>query len=336
MEQNRESQQACQPGQGNTRQNASGEGNTRQQYVCNGTDDKHLYDLVDPKDNVRVLEEVALVASLLSLGGCEQPLTALHEDIVRLFSGRFPGYRRSTTKYHNLEHTCAVVLATARLLHGCVLDGILRLSERDFLLCVMAAYFHDTGMIQEEGDTEGTGAKYTVGHEQRSIVFMERYLASHGYAEADIRSCADMIRCTILSLPPENIVFSADGDSVLGCIVGAADLLAQMADRTYLEKLHLLFQEFEEAKLPGFSSEQELIMQTEAFYTNVAKKRLEGGLKGLYTHMRSHFRERWGRDEDLYATSIEANIRYISDLANACRENPACYEELLRRRVGPK
>ncbi len=292
---------------------------------------KHLYDYVDPKVPEKVLGEILHIAGEMSLQDVGDAVTRVHADIVRLFNGKYPGYRRSTAKYHNLEHTCSVALATARLLHGCVLEGCLTVSGNDLLLSLLAAYFHDTGMIQEEGDTEGTGAKYTIGHEQRSVVVLEGYMRERNFDDSDIAACADMINCTILNLSPDDIRFVSPQVGVLGRIVGTADLVAQLADRTYLEKLRLLFLEFEEANLPGFSSELELIMKTEAFYTNVAKRRLDAGLGHLYVHMRRHFRERYGLDEDLYAKAIEGNIEYISRLAARCKQSPECYEELLRR-----
>lgn len=292
---------------------------------------KHLYDVVDPRGADDVLGETLHIAKALSLDGVDSTIRGVHADIIRLFNGEFPGYRRSTAKYHNLEHTCSVVLATARLLHGCVLDRVLDLSGREFMLCIMSSYFHDTGLIQEVGDTEGTGAKYTIGHEQRSIDFMRRYMSAGGFAVADMRACEEMIKCTILNMSPDDISFSSPKIGLLGRIVGTADLIAQLADRTYLEKLGLLFLEFQEAKLPGFSSELDLIMKTEAFYTNVAKRRMIGGLQSLYLHMVSHFRQRWGVCEDLYSNAIDRNIAYIKVLAEKCKEEADCYDESLRR-----
>lgn len=278
------------------------------------------HDFVDPKNSGEVLEETVHIATLLSLGETERAIASVHDDIVRLFSGRYPGYRGSTTQYHDLEHTCSVVLATGRLLHGCALDFVVRPTPPDFLRCIMAAYFHDTGLIQVAEDTEGTGAKHTVGHEQRSIVFMEGYLTARGYGRDDVRACAEMIECTILDLSPDAIGFSSPNAGLLGRIVGTADLVAQLADRAYPAKLGRLSLEFAEAGLSGLSSEFDLVIKTEEFYSDVARNRLDGGLGGLHTHMRSHFRARWGLDEDLYHSSISANIQYVSDLAEAYRK----------------
>lgn len=294
---------------------------------------KHLYDFIDPQNPDLVLNEILHIARLVSADSICGRLSAVHADIVRLFNGEYPGYRANTTKYHNLEHTCSVALATARLMHGCTLDGVIAPSPRDVLVCLAAAYFHDTGLIQERGDTEGTGAKYTVGHEERSIRLMRRYMEANAFSADDIRDCAHMIQCTILNLDPKNIPFVSEQMALLGRIVGSADLIAQLADPTYLEKLRLLFLEFEEAKLPGFASEMELIMKTEAFYSNVAKRRLDGGLTGVYRHMQPHFRNRLDIGDDLYAVAMEGNIAYIRKLADQCQQQPECYDDLIRREL---
>ena len=63
--------------------------------------------------------------------------------------------------------------------------------------------------------------------------------------------------------------------------MGSADLLAQLADRLYLEKLLLLFMEFEEARLPEFETALELLQKTADFYDSVARKRLDEQLGGV-------------------------------------------------------
>jgi hypothetical protein len=85
-----------------------------------------------------------------------------------LFNGKYPGYSECNTKYHNLEHTISVALATARLVHGSHLEGH-EFSPKNILLALVASLFHDAGLIQAEGDINGSGAKYTIGHEERRI-----------------------------------------------------------------------------------------------------------------------------------------------------------------------
>ena len=118
---------------------------------------------------------------------------------------------------------------------------------------------------------------------------------------------------------------------MIGKIVGSSDLLAQMADRNYLEKLFLLFKEFEEAGLPGFDSELDLLQKTETFYNSTARQRLNEEFNGISRVMRTHFKERWGIDKDLYAESILKNITYLKTTVAKCEEDFACYFENLRR-----
>ena len=113
--------------------------------------------------------------------------------------------------------------------------------------------------------------------------------------------------------------------------MGTADLLAQMADRQYLEKLLLLYEEFEEAGLPGYGSEIELLKKTEGFYESVVRKRFSQELGDMAELMTTHFSARWGLKQDFYAQSISANLEYLAQIMNNCRENPVCYLKTLRR-----
>lgn len=254
----------------------------------------------------------------------------IFKDIDLLFRGQYPGYRSSNTKYHDFEHTISVVLATARLIHGCAEEGI-EFQPRDILMTLIASLLHDVGLIQEKDDKEGSGAKYTVGHEERSITFLKEYLPGKDFAVEEIDTCANFIRCTILSLLPEEVPFSSPEHRNLGYIVGTADLLAQMADRFYLEKLLLLYKEFEEARLPGFDSELELLQKTKAFFEIVAQKRLNDDLGGVCQHMRAHFKHWMSIDADLYSESINNHIAYLESLTEKCGNSLDCYLENLRR-----
>lgn len=265
------------------------------------------------------------------LNGAETDLfERIFEDIELLFKGEYPGYRSSNTVYHDFEHTLSVVLATARLIHGCSVDGLTFLS-RETLLALIGSFLHDVGLIQEKSDLEGSGAKYMVGHEERSVTFLNKYLPDKGFSAGEIETCSNFIRCTILSLAPCQVPYSSTKRQKLGYIVGSADLLAQMADRLYLEKLLLLYQEFEEARLPGYGSELELLRKTKGFFEVVAKKRLNENFGGICRHMRTHFKSWLNIDQDLYAESINNNITYLESLAPICGDSIACYLENLRR-----
>ena len=64
---------------------------------------------------------------------------------------------------------------------------------------------------------------------------MRHYFLDKGYKEDDIIDCAHIIQCTILALSPKDITFRTKEIEILGKIVGTTDLLAQIADRIYLE-----------------------------------------------------------------------------------------------------
>ena len=276
------------------------------------------------------MSEIESIVSLVAADFDFAAIAPVFEDTVRLFDGQYPGYRSSLTKYHDAHHTLSVTLATGRLLHGCFLAGH-TFSPNDVFLALTASLFHDAGLIQKESDTQGTGAKYTVGHEERSVAFAAAYLAERGATARDADTCAAIIRCTIMVVPPESVVFPSPDSAILGQVVGSADLLAQMADRQYLEKLVLLFKEFQEARLPGFDSELDLLQKTSDFYFNIANKRLREGLGGVCDHMRLHFKDYCGMDTDMYATSIEKNIHYVEKLQQQCGDSYECYLTNLKR-----
>jgi hypothetical protein len=283
---------------------------------------------VDDAD--RALEEtMALVPAVLDDDGTAM-FGRLFADVRAIFEGQYPGYRASNTRYHDFGHTASVVLATARLFHGCKVDG-LSFSPKRILLTLIAAFFHDTGLIQTENDRHGSGAKYTVGHEERSVGFFRKYLAGKDFLENEIENGANFIRCTILDRLPLSIPFPDEESRTCGYILGSADLLAQMADRLYLEKLLLLFKEFEEARLPGFDSELDLLHKTKDFYTLIAEKRLNKDLGGVRAFMRAHFRQWFNLDADVYSEAISKTIRYLEMVIDYCQDSFDCYLEYLRR-----
>ncbi|MDD3313173.1 MAG: hypothetical protein PHP91_13630, partial [Pseudodesulfovibrio sp.] len=194
-----------------------------------------LYDFVDPADAECVRREVEETVRDFFPGYDGVLFRRAFEDVQKLFFGMYPGYQASNTKYHDFEHTCSVVLADVRLIYGAMAEGNI-FAEEDVVKGLLAALFHDVGLVQTTRDTEGTGAKYTVGHEECSIQFMRENLAGvlHGDGIEDI---ADCIRCTILAMSPSKVAFRTDDMRFMGYFLGSADLLAQIADRYYLEKL---------------------------------------------------------------------------------------------------
>lgn len=289
-----------------------------------------LYDLIDSQEPEDIYNEIVLILDSLGAGAIVDRFRMVYEDIVRLFYGEYSGYRASNTKYHNLEHTTMVTLAATRLIDGYVKGGG-KFDPENILMALLAALYHDSGLIQTVQDRKGTGAKYTIGHEERSVAFMRKNLADKPFSDAQVEDCAQLIKCTNLDLGIEDIGFRTTEIETLGKIVGSADLLAQMADRHYLEKLVLLFKEFEEAGIPQFDSEVELLSKTEGFYKNVARKRLVKEFDNVSENMLYHFRGRWGIDRDLYYESINNNIKYLKSIFSEGGKGEQLYRGFLKR-----
>ena len=286
-----------------------------------------LYDLVKPHDPETVLTEVRYLLSLMLPDGDFSFVETLYADIIQLFQGSFPGFRECTTKYHDLEHTSSVLLSFMRLLHGAHVHGV-AVSESGILTGACCALFHDTGLIQTTDDRKGTGAKYSVGHEYRSSDFARQYLRERGFPRQFAADCATVILSTMVELPFGEILFRNEELRLLGQILGTADVLAQMADRSYLEKLLLLYQEFQEAGIPGFDTELTLLEKTEGFYKDIAKTKLDKEFGNVKRYMKLHFLHRWNMNKDLYEESIKNNIAYLKTILDSHRQT---YRSMLRR-----
>ena len=289
---------------------------------------KSVYEKIFISSPEEIYEEIIYTISLITDDFNPRLFKSAFNDTVKVFSGKYKGYRESNTSYHDIDHTLSVTLTAARLMHGCM-DEI-TLSPKDILTGLISALFHDIGLIQTSDDTEGTGAKYTVGHEQRSIAFMEAYLTKKRAAKKMIADSTKIIESTILSISPKDLTFRNDEIYMLGKIIGSADLLGQVADRDYFKKLFSLYLEFEEAGVPGYDSELDLIKKTEGFYTNVVKKRLVEDLDNVAKLMFNHLKKRWGVKKDLYQESITENIVDIKKFLAKIESGTRSYEEILK------
>jgi len=290
------------------------------------------YDLINYNSKSGTYTEILKTLSLVVPDFDTSYLKNVYSDIICLFNGDYPGYRASNTKYHNLEHTCSVTLATARLIHGLHVQGK-RFSSPVILLGLVGALFHDTGLIQREEERGGTGAQYTIGHEERSVELMGKYLTSGGFSAEDINDCGNIILSTNLNLTLGEISFRSDETRSMGRVVGSADLIAQMADRNYLEKLPLLFLEFKEARMSGFVTPLELFKNTGEFYHSVVRTRLTKEMGNVSSAALFHFKERWGIDRDLYAEAITNNIKYMTRIYDDCAESFDCVLKKIRRKI---
>jgi len=292
--------------------------------------DLQLSQLIDTSDSKKVIDEVCYILKLVDKDYETGFIEKVYEDTSSVYSGTYPGYRECTCPYHDFNHIKDVFLAMARLIHGATIRGY-RFSKKEIDLGLLSALFHDIGLIQEEGDNDGTGAKYTLVHIERGIDFSRNYLRGQGFGEEDILYVSSLIRCTDTSLKVKDVDFFSESHELMGKLLGTADLIGQISNRNYLEKLPYLFMEFKEGNVPGYKDENEFdfIKNTLDFY-KWAIRRLKNDLDSVCEFARDHFRERWNIDENLYILAMERNMKYLEHILKTDAKN---YRKYLRRRV---
>lgn len=240
------------------------------------------------------------------------PAKAVFDDVVRLHRGGYPGYRPINTLYHDLHHTLDVFLCAVRLLHGAQVSGM-ALDGAEITTAIIAALMHDVGYAQLHGDDTGTGAKYTRTHVNRGVEFMRRYCAERRLPPAWVLPLECLIRCTDPALSPSQIHFPDEKTRLLGQLVGTADLVGQMADRTYLEKLLFLYFEFREAHMGDFRNLHELLKGTQHFY-DITRAKLDSEFGGLHGLLEAHFGDWFGVRRNYYLEAMAKNIGYLAQI----------------------
>lgn len=251
---------------------------------------------------------------------------AVFDDVDALFLGGYPGYAPVRTPYHNRAHTLHVFMCAVRLMYGVHVSGT-AMSDEDVMLVTMAALMHDIGYAQTVDEESGTGAQHTSCHVTRGIAFMHRYVAAKGFPDGFGQRLEPLIRSTDPGFPFGQIAFADERSRLLGQLVATADLVGQMADRSYLEKLLFLYLEFKEAHFGNYRNVHDMLRQTKRFY-EITRKKLDGEFQGLYARLSDYFRETMGVAENYYIESIEKNIAYLDEVT---RHEEAEHIEMLKR-----
>jgi hypothetical protein len=274
--------------------------------------DIKLHDLVEIEEPEAVFEEVAMILALISPNFAIERVRSAFRLILRIYRGNHPLYRSCTTQYHDLRHTTDAFLATARLAHGASISKE-DFHERDITVALVAALFHDAGYIQDKDDMEGTGAKYTLYHVQRSREFLTRHGAEIGFTAEEIKDGATMILYTDVKKTFPGSVYPSPTVELFGRLLNAADLMGQMADRLYLEKLLFLYHEYKEGKVGEYDSEVDLIRKTPAFMEYV-NQRIAPVFNLVQCFMTAHFSSRWSISANLYQEAIERHKEYLEEI----------------------
>ena len=237
----------------------------------------------------------------------------------RLYEGHFSGYLACAVEYHDFAHIMNVFAATSRLIDGCELSGL----ELGPILAgevLIAAMLHDTGYIRTEGDTSGTGAQYTEIHVDRSAAFALREAEAFGLDPESAARISRIILGTDLARSWETLVFDSEKERIAAEILASAELLGQMADRRYLEKLLFLYYEYREAGIGGYDCAFDILKKTAEFYTSI-KNRLDVTLGRVSGRTKEHFKARYNVHRDIYRDAIAHQMAYLETIIADDRTN---------------
>ncbi|HEX5046848.1 MAG TPA: hypothetical protein VFX89_06965 [Gammaproteobacteria bacterium] len=283
----------------------------------------------------------AAVAGLLSRlypqSSFDSVWLAFH-DFERLFSGRHPEYHAVDTSYHDIQHTLDMTLALARLIAGYErsVEAGDRLGSDRAELAIVSALFHDSGYLRHKVRDEGAvnGAVFTRVHVTRSGAYLESYLPQLGL-ERFTPVVSKIVHFTGYELNLDQIELEEPKDSVVGHLLGTADLVAQLADRCYLEKCRdRLYPEFvlggvaiDERPAGGvlYGSAHDLLAKTLGFYQSSARYRLEHSFNRVYRYMEAFFEA----GQSPYVRFIRKNLLFLSSLIrmndwDKLRRHPPC------------
>jgi hypothetical protein len=271
-------------------------------------------------------------------GGPVDRLAAAFTDFERLFNGQYPGYLGCDTVYHDLQHTLDDTLAMARLLVGYERSHApdQRLGAERALMGLVVALFHDAGYIRQTDDTQHrNGAEFTLTHVSRSARFLARYLPTIGMAQW-VPVATQVVHFTGYELTFDQIRLDDTRDRKVGHLIGTADMMAQMSDRCYLEKVRdRLYPEFvlggvaiereDEGLRVNYGSGLDVLRQTPEFFEETMRTRLDGEFGGAYRYVEAVL---GGRNP--YMEAIERNLEYLKQILRTqqwsmLRRQPPCF-----------
>lgn len=288
---------------------------------------RHRNDLdVTNAVNVSYPDRVAAAVKRIGAARFEAPdFTAVDHafaTVTNLYAGKHPGYLACDTWYHDLHHALDVTLAMARLMDGyaCAPRRDAPLSAESYNLGLIVALFHDIGYLRHKHDRRHrSGAEYARTHVSRGAEFLHEYLPQVGLRHM-AKVAEHLIHFTGEERPTAKTPLPIGIYRTLGCMLGSADVLAQMSDRCYLEKCRdRLYPEFvvggrHQRHVNGgfevvYGSGDELVIKTPGFYQRI-RQRLEENLNGAYRFAAAHF-----NGPNPYLELMEKNMRYADEIA---------------------
>jgi len=281
----------------------------------------------DVTNTVQVSDPVAVRRAVRDLytqtfpGASFDTLWLAFYDFERLFRGNMPDYYGCDTTYHDMQHTLDMSLALSRLIAGYErsVEPADRLGAARAQMAIVTALFHDSGYIRHrERDKDfANGAVFTLHHVSRSADFLRRYLPTIGMAK-DVGVSSMIVHFTGYELDLDKIELEDPRDAVCGHLLGTADLIAQMADRCYLEKCRdRLYKEFvvggiaietsgSGAVIVRYESGIDLLQKTPDFYRQVSKDRLQLKFNRAYRYVEVLY-----DGENPYVEAIRTNLAHL-------------------------
>ena len=281
---------------------------------------RRITDIFQIDSSVSLWSEVTEILRLISSSFPTDSIRPVFNSVNDLYHGNFPGYRACNTGYHDFRHATATFLAMTRLIHGAALDNCV-FSASNVVAGLAAAILHDVGYIQAADDHEGTGAKHKALHEQRSMDFLSRHGQAFGLSAEQISAGRSIILCTDMQKDIASIAFASRQIKLLGKLLASADLLAQLSDQIYLEKLLFLVHECREAGVGNYKRESDIIEKALPFY-DVFEDRLKSLKLNTDRYMRSHFDSRSKIDENLYRVAIKRHKKYLTGILSRGDADP--------------
>ncbi|HEY9750022.1 MAG TPA: Npun_R2479 family HD domain-containing metalloprotein [Allocoleopsis sp.] len=221
-----------------------------------------------------------------------------YQEIITWVGGMaLENIANSDALYHNVEHTILVTLVGQEILRGKhIRDG--GVACEDWLHCLISLLCHDIGYIKGVcrrdrpglyatglGDTMialppgATDASLTPYHIDRGKLFIEERFGRHPIIDAEeIKRNIELTR-----FPVPNDSDHQDTVNYPG-LLRAADLIGQLSDCRYLQKINALFYEFEENgtnKHLGYRHPGDLRQGYPKFFWNVVFRYVENALTYL-------------------------------------------------------
>jgi hypothetical protein len=266
------------------------------------------------------------------------PLWIAFHDFQRYFEGSDAAYHAVDTTYHDIQHTLDMTLALARFIAGYEESVAAkdRLGAERAQLALVTALFHDSGYLRHRVEDRGVanGAQFTLTHVSRSARFLRSYLPKVGLEHA-VAVASQIVHFTGYEMDVDEIELDDPLDATVGHLLGTADLVAQLADRCYLEKCRdRLYPEFvlggiAVAEQRGgtavrYRSGRDLLRKTLEFYQRSARRRLEHTFNRAYRYAEAVF-----DGHNPYTLFIHRNLHYLATIVakdqwGKLRRHPVC------------